>query len=435
MSPRLHSAPASAATSPHSPPGQVPTGTGPILVATAGAENSDGALRAGYLLAGRTNADVELISAVDARDAAAAAGPLARLAPLVGRASQPERDAAIAAQLARAGLASPGWPVEIVGGDPARVIAGRSRAAGARVVVLGRSRRAALGWHDADLALRLLRLGDVPVLAVTPDLARLPRRVVLATDFTPYSDYAGRVALSLAAPDALVHVVHVMPDPPLGADEARWRQQYRTSAQPELARMRDELSAGNGRTVETVVLGGDPAPTIAEYASAIAADLVACAAHGRGFLDRLFLGSVAAGLLHRVPCSVLCVPGSAAARAAQRRWASAGLQTMAVPPDEWPATLTELSRRAAGRPCVVEVDRPALGAQQLADGVAFEGADYDPHGRRVTLRLGASTAGGRHLAHVIAGATSLELVTDAAGTTRVLRVGDDEGQTLVTFTA
>ena len=108
---------------------------------------------------------------------------------------------------------------------------------------------------------------------------------------------------------------------------------------------------------------------------------------------------------------------------------------MAVPPDEWPATLTELSRRAAGRACVVEVDRPALGAQQLADGVAFDGADYDPHGARLTLRLGASTAGGRHLSHVIAGATSLELVTDAAGTTHVLRVGDEEGQTLVTFTA
>ena len=428
----LSQTPAAAA---HDASARPPTvGTGAIVVATAGTDDADSALRLAHLLAGRTNADVLVMSVVQPSITGEPDSGLVHVPPVLREAGLRDREAAVAAQLERAGVAETGWPVEVVGGDPARLIATRARAADARLIVLGRTRLAPVSWHGAELARRLLRLTDVPVLVVSPGSSRLPRRVVLALDFTPYSIYAGQIALSIAAPDVLLHLVHVRPEPmPLGADAEDWARDYDRALQDEFARARAQLGGENGRQYECLTLAGDPATAITQFATAVAADLVVSASHGRGTVDRLFLGSVAAGLLHAAPCSVLCIPGSAVARAAQRRSSIAGLHTRTVPRGEWDATLAELSRRAAGRSCRLEVEGAALGAQHLADGLPFAGADYDAHGARVTLRLGALAPRGRHVAHAIPGVTQLDVLADERGAVHVLRIVDDEAQTLLTF--
>jgi hypothetical protein len=109
------------------------------------------------------------------------------------------------------------------------------------------------------------------------------------------------------------------------------------------------------------------------------------------------------------------------------------MRTVRVPRERWGAELARLSSERRGARCAVEVEQAALGAQHLADGLPFEGADHDAHGDRVTVRLAAGHGAGRSLAHVVPGVTELHLVTDDAGATHVLRVGDADGQTLVTF--
>jgi nucleotide-binding universal stress UspA family protein len=408
---------------------------GPILVASAGTDEADTALWLAYLLVGRTGADVLVTSVVEPHLAPDPAFGFVRMPPTLRQAQLREREAEIATQLARTSMNDAGWPVEVLGGDPARTIADRARATDAQLIVLGRTRHALAGWHDAELALRLLRLSDVPVLVVPPGVTRLPHRVVLAVDFTPYSIHAGQVALRFAADDALVHLVHVRNVRPLpGVDVREWSHGYEESTRSELARARTELGGDDGHQYETASLTGDPATALTDFATGASADLVVCGAHGRGFVDRLFVGSVAAGLLHRAPCSVLCVPGSALARAAHRRWAQAGMHTVSVPREEWGTVLARLSRHSRGRRCGVEIEHAGLGAQQLADGLPFDGADFDEHGDRVTLRLGVVTRPGRYLAHAIPNARQMDVVADDTGLTHVLRIGDDEGQTLVTFT-
>lgn len=50
---------------------------------------------------------------------------------------------------------------------------------------------------------------------------------------------------------------------------------------------------------------GHPSITICEVAKEVQADLIVVGSHGRGFIDRALLGSVAHGVLHRSHIPVL----------------------------------------------------------------------------------------------------------------------------------
>jgi nucleotide-binding universal stress UspA family protein len=63
-----------------------------------------------------------------------------------------------------------------------------------------------------------------------------------------------------------------------------------------------------GVSVRPVVTGSQPARTIVEVAEQENAGLVMLATHGRGGLDRLFVGSVADRVIHDTTCPVFLVP-------------------------------------------------------------------------------------------------------------------------------
>ena len=63
-----------------------------------------------------------------------------------------------------------------------------------------------------------------------------------------------------------------------------------------------------GLNVRTLVTGSGPARTIVEVSESEGTDLVMLATHGRGGLDRLFVGSVAQRVVQHARCPVLLVP-------------------------------------------------------------------------------------------------------------------------------
>jgi len=78
----------------------------------------------------------------------------------------------------------------------------------------------------------------------------------------------------------------------------------REEAQGYLAKVADALKA-KGLRVEWSLAFGHAAETIADIAAEKRADLIAMATHGRTGLERLFLGSVAEGVLRRASIPVL----------------------------------------------------------------------------------------------------------------------------------
>ncbi|MEQ1690606.1 MAG: universal stress protein [Gemmatimonas sp.] len=405
---------------------------GPIVVASDTSPHSDAAFPIAQSLAERTNSAVHIVSAMMPFAMPMYAFDTVPVPLETDLAVREGREGLLNAQRDRLVQPVAAWPVAVRTGEPAREIVEFASEMKARVIVVGRGRHAALDRAlGGETVLRLLQLGDAPVLAAEAKLTTPPRSVVIATDFSEFSLYAAQVALSIAAPDAHVCLVHVAPpfsktDPGL-EDRAT---AYRNQALHGFAQVHERLLR-DGITFEELLVEGNPSDELIKVIRTKEADLVVSATHGYGFLRRMILGSVAAELLRHAPCSVLCVPGSAHTLAAARARSATTTPTRAFDMTVLDAELKAFSDRNAGRSCTVEVDQRDLGAQILGHALPLVGASYDRTEHMVSLMFGASELAGQHLTHSIGAVSAVDASTDSDGRERVLRIGHADGQTLV----
>lgn len=143
-----------------------------------------------------------------------------------------------------------------------------------------------------------------------PDVAI--RNILVATDFSPFSEQAIRAAVALAhhfgATLHLLHVVHAPGDRPAALDRLG------ASAEAE----------ADGVPFTASVAIGRPAPEIVRYAAREQMDLIVMGTHGRTGLAHVMIGSVAEAVVRTAPCQVLTIrlqpavhtPPAHAARAA-----------------------------------------------------------------------------------------------------------------------
>lgn len=186
----------------------------------------------------------------------------------------------------------------------------------AGLIVIGGKHHTILGqWVGRRTAMHLARTADVPVLVTRS--TSLPSRVLAAVD----ASAAARVTLEAAEQWAaacgaelrVLSVVELLPmtmDTPFGYIDPAFYSGYYESAKTLVARDVWPLVTKSdaqkqlrfGRTLETIV----------DEAETWAADLLVVGTHGKGWVERALLGSVAEGLLHILPTSLLVVPAHAA---------------------------------------------------------------------------------------------------------------------------
>lgn len=426
-----------AASAAHAPPVRPTPSTGPILVATRGEAESDAAVRLAWRLAGRTGADVQVLTALE--PIAPIDVQFAVMPPPPGELLAAERDEQLGrvnAQLCRGAPSGCDWPVAAAEGPADVAIARVATEEAARVVLTGRGRHGALGRVvSGETVLRLLRRTDAPVYAVEPEVAGLARRVVVAMDFSPYSVHAARVALGLIATDAVVTLAHVIPPAAtLASGSGAWMHAYEQAIPELFARVRQELAAPEDVLVETAILTGrSPGRAIAGFATALKADLVVSATHGHAFLARLLLGSVASELFRGAPCSFLCVPGSAVAHAAAREREAAQLLRESVPSTGWEWMVRQLSERHAGHPSTLALADATTGQRGEVGPLPLAALTYTPDGRSVQCDFGTTDAGPPRLTYVVRDVTAIDRLVDAGGTTRAVRVLGADGEVLLRF--
>lgn len=288
--------------------------SGPILVASDGSRGSEGALRTGLALAREQGRDVEVVAVLQ---------PFPRY-PVGGLAPFPEGYAlyetiqaeslklAVSEQLRGLGDDAAGWPMSVEVGNPAATIARHAHERGAGLIVVGAGQRVPLDrWLGNETALKVVRLATVPVLVVPHTAADLPRRALVATDFSDHSLRAARAAAEVLGERPHVFLAHMMwaavevePFPSL----EEWRSTYRRAAEARLEEIAAELRAGRPLDVECLVAEGDPAQELLGLASRLNVDVIAAGSHGFGFLGRLLLGSVSTRLIRGASCSVLVAP-------------------------------------------------------------------------------------------------------------------------------
>ena len=409
------------------PPSPVQPPHGPVLIASDATDASDATFPLARLLALHTGASIEVMSAVHPASIPMYAVDAMPTLAVTSVELVAQRTTQLRGQLARLvpDMAARGaWPVTVRSGDPVREIVQRARELDARVLVVGRGRHGMLERIvGGESVLRLLQLGETPVLAVEQGLERLPRRVVIATDFSAFSVYAAQVALPLCAPDATVELVHVAPNlteqaPGLGD----FANAYRTQVQASFRAIIDRL-AQREMTFETTLLEGNVSTRLMEHLERHPADLVVTATHGYGFLRRLVLGSVAAVLVRSAPCTVLCVPGTARTHAAARAQTLVPSdQIRAIPLGALDAQLAAFTERHRGHACTVEVQQRDMETSAIGHHLALAGMSYEAAGRTLTMSFGPSDEPGNHLSHQVPGCAQVEVVSDAAGRERRLVV-------------
>lgn len=288
-----------------SPPSFMPTASSPMLVATDGREQSDAAVAAGALLAGRS----------DAWWIITVATPFPILAPeldvqLTAEAASAHRDAQIRAarDQVRRLLGDRTVRVEVADGDPADVIARVATQANASLIVAGLGRHKVVDRVFGDeTVLRLVRSASTPVLAIGTAFT-VPKTVVVGVDFSETSVQAAQLALRFVGPGASVYLMNVAPQEDLLGLLTGGPAAYHERAMATMSRLVSGLEVPADVDIQPVVRVGDPGSRILEYAADRQAELIAIGTRGQGFIARMLVGSVATKVLRGSSIAVLTLP-------------------------------------------------------------------------------------------------------------------------------
>ena len=289
------------------------TQLGRLLIASDGTIGADGAVRLGLALSHRDGVETELITVFDPKTP-------------IDHSTAPAQDAeyeelwrkgklwdSMTYQRHRVAPQAEKWPVLLETGDPAREITRIARERRHQLIVLG------LGAHGAlerylrrEMALRVLRESDLPVLAVAPSCKDIPRTVLVALDFSVSSLQAAQAALSILGDDGTLYLAHVMPrvvgTTTLGEPPA-WEVPYNAGVRALFEALESRLGVPEGVRVQRVILDGNPAHELLTFAQAHDVNLIAAGCHGYSKFQRALLGSVSTKLVRGAQCSLIVVPG------------------------------------------------------------------------------------------------------------------------------
>jgi nucleotide-binding universal stress UspA family protein len=135
------------------------------------------------------------------------------------------------------------------------------------------------------------------------------KRVLVAYDFSDYSEVALKYGLSIAQEhQAELHLLHVLPPRSLNEPEIAWYPFKGESAYHIAARRLQRVVPADVHlwcTVKTAVSEGHPYREILNYAEKNDIDLISVGAHGAGFGMRALFGSNVDRVLRQSPCPVL----------------------------------------------------------------------------------------------------------------------------------
>ena len=273
----------------------------PIVVGVDGSPASASAASLAWMLARAANAPCRLVHATDDTStslAMAGTGVVMealQLAALAGKRAQlgSSLQGFVPTSAVDAMVLSPGPTADVL----EAVIAETS----ATMLVLGGKHHSKLGrWLGGSTVHQVVRGLTVPLL-VTAGEMRVHPRVMVAVDpsyaAAPTVQQAIAFARLLGSP---LHALHVIdPPPPIAELPRDWSREIVERDIWPLLPLVEEAK---------VIRNGDPFETIVDEAKAWRADVIVVGSHGKGWVDRLLIGSVTEDLLNNLPCAVLVVP-------------------------------------------------------------------------------------------------------------------------------
>jgi nucleotide-binding universal stress UspA family protein len=208
------------------------------------------------------------------------------------------------------------FSVSAESGSPAPVIARVAQERLAELILVGIDAHGALRRAETeDAALQVTRTADVPVLAVPPNVALLPRRALVAMDFSDASARAARAAVLTLASGGTLTLAHVTPDVDFSEmGKEGWGNIYERGVAGLFEQLAGELRVPGEVDVETVVLPGDASVHLLELATRGAFELIAAGSQTAPWVEWHLTGSVSTSLVRGARCAVLIAPPANARR-------------------------------------------------------------------------------------------------------------------------
>ena len=202
------------------------------------------------------------------------------------------------------------WSRETCVGSPAAELARVAERRASDLIVVGLRPHAFLDRVFRDeTALSLMRNAKVPVLAVTPHLQRLPRRIAVAIDFSRASIAAARAALALLDDGGSLALVYVEPPTEPHSEETEgFGTIYAQGVAAAFCRLRQELASRPNVSIETVVLHGNVAAELLSFAERADVDVIAVGSQRHSVARRAFVGGVTTALARAATHSLLVLP-------------------------------------------------------------------------------------------------------------------------------
>ena len=282
---------------------------GPIVVGVDASPAAAGAAVLGERIAQLAGVRCELVHAV--RDAWA---PLVAVSPDPQVVEMQNLQLAVAREAINRTLR--GVPIQnrqledlsVLFGPPAAVLQEVARERRPGLLVLGGKHHSALErWLGGSTSLHVVRTSEVPVLITAGHPIAL-RRILVAADLSksagPTVALAERFARLVGAELRVLTVFEPLPDlpgiPPMDPTE------YYALAQETLER--DVWPRLKAPRVEKVVRHGMVVETLLREANDWQADLLIVGSHGKGWAQRVLLGSVTERLINHLPTSLLVAP-------------------------------------------------------------------------------------------------------------------------------
>ena len=404
---------------------------GPVVVG-ARAEQDSHVMRAGAIVARKLGRTAVVVSVVDpAQMFGWEPGFGAFPVPMVEALSR-GRQRAIEREMAQAHVHAVAPDVTL--GDTSEVLARAGEVHEAALIVMGIGRHRPVDrLLGTEIALRVARRASCPILAVTPAFDHAPSVVVVGVDFSETGWHAAACALPLLAPNAVLHLVHVWQPGDLGDEEHVERDdRYRRSLTARFHIFSESLDLPEGITVQHEVQEGNVSKRLADAALIHGADLLVVGRHGRGWADRLRIGSVAMNLLRGAHCAVIVVP-ELPPHLRSRTPVVHGHIGVRIPREDWAVELDAFARRHAGRIVVLEASDTESGAFTQERGYVLFGTGYDPALGQIEIILGETDGRRSHQTSVFRATRGVAIVRDASGVDLALRIEDGSRTALLTL--
>jgi nucleotide-binding universal stress UspA family protein len=219
----------------------------------------------------------------------------------------------IASELGKDGIAA---STRVVEGAAVESICSAAQEAAAALVIVGSHGRTGLKRIVlGSVAERVVRTCETSVLVARPPVIDQAgfRRVLVPTDFSQAAEVALDQAVTMAAEDAVIDILHCWTADEFADGWLRPIENGRPVTVPDAAARARELGeswvkrVGLGhRRVAFHLVADRPTAGIQTFLDEQAPyDLVAVGTHGRTGMQRLFIGSVAESTVRYAPCSVL----------------------------------------------------------------------------------------------------------------------------------